>query len=184
MKRDHVLATAERLFYEEGFFGTGVDRVIAEAGVARMTLYKHFKSKDNLVLAVLDRRADAYWAQLEQAVSQARENGHSACRALVAAHGDWLLGEGRHGCLFLKALGEYAAQEPAVTQRVVAEKKRLCDRMEVLLTEEGHAHAPALAVQLMLLLEGATALVPVMEAKGVVTQLRAAASQLLEVRSG
>ena len=55
LKRDTLLDTAERLFYAEGFHATGIDRVINEAGVARMTLYNHFASKEALIEAVLER---------------------------------------------------------------------------------------------------------------------------------
>ena len=55
-KRDHLIDTALRLFGRDGYHAVGIDRVIAEAGVARMTLYNHFKSKDELILAVLHRR--------------------------------------------------------------------------------------------------------------------------------
>ena len=55
-KRDQLLNTAENLFYREGYHATGIDRILAESGVAKMTLYKHFKSKDELILAVLDAR--------------------------------------------------------------------------------------------------------------------------------
>ena len=55
-KRDLLLATAERLFYTEGSHATGIDRILSESGVAKMTLYKHFKSKDELILAVLEAR--------------------------------------------------------------------------------------------------------------------------------
>src|SRR5262245_2695423 len=54
--RQRILETADRLFYQEGVRAVGVDRIIAEAGVAKMSLYKHFPSKDDLILAVLKHR--------------------------------------------------------------------------------------------------------------------------------
>ena len=51
--RRRILETADRLFYEEGLRAVGIDRIVAEAGVAKMTLYTHFRSKDDLILAVL-----------------------------------------------------------------------------------------------------------------------------------
>ena len=55
-KREQLLNTALQLFYREGYHSTGIDRILAESGVAKMTLYKHFKSKDELILAVLQRQ--------------------------------------------------------------------------------------------------------------------------------
>ena len=57
--RQRVLETADRLFYQDGIRAVGIDRIIAEAGVAKMSLYKHFPSKDDLILAVL-RLAPGY----------------------------------------------------------------------------------------------------------------------------
>ena len=58
-KRDQLLSTAEDLFYRDGYHATGIDRILAESGVAKMTLYKHFKSNDELIVAVLDARHEA-----------------------------------------------------------------------------------------------------------------------------
>ena len=58
-RRDHLVDRAADLFYREGFHATGIDRVLAEAGVAKMTLYKHFGSKEALILATLRRRGQA-----------------------------------------------------------------------------------------------------------------------------
>ena len=61
-RRDHLIDTAIRLFNENGYHATGIDKILAESGVAKMTLYKHFKSKDELILAALARR-DRYWRE-------------------------------------------------------------------------------------------------------------------------
>ena len=58
--RDHILDTAKRLFYRDGFRATGIDRIVAESGVAKMSLYRHFPSKDDLIAAFLDWR-HAHW---------------------------------------------------------------------------------------------------------------------------
>ncbi|NWO04761.1 MAG: helix-turn-helix transcriptional regulator, partial [Alteromonadaceae bacterium] len=57
-KRDLLLDTAEQLFYREGFHATGIDRIQAESGVAKTTMYKHFASKDALIEAVLERASE------------------------------------------------------------------------------------------------------------------------------
>ena len=54
--RQRILETADRLFYQDGIRAVGIDRIIAEANVAKMSLYKHFPSKDDLILAVLQYR--------------------------------------------------------------------------------------------------------------------------------
>src|SRR3954471_13991951 len=66
--RDHLLETALRLFNQHGYHATGIDLIIAEAGVAKTTLYRHFETKENYILAALERRD---------------EQDHNAMRALV-----------------------------------------------------------------------------------------------------
>src|SRR5690349_24191911 len=69
--RDHLLETALRLFNEHGYHATGVDLIISEAGVAKTTLYRHFETKEDLILAALERRD---------------EEDRYAMRAFVDAH--------------------------------------------------------------------------------------------------
>ena len=57
-KRDHLLETAFRLFYRDGYHAVGIDTILAEAGLAKMTLYHHFKSKEELIVAALERRGE------------------------------------------------------------------------------------------------------------------------------
>ena len=59
-KRDQLIDTALELFNRDGYRATGIDKILGECGVAKMTLYNHFGSKDELILAALKRR-DARW---------------------------------------------------------------------------------------------------------------------------
>ena len=63
-KRDHLVDTAAALFQRDGFHATGIDTILAEAGVAKMTLYNHFKSKDELIVAALEVEGARYIAWL------------------------------------------------------------------------------------------------------------------------
>lgn len=153
-----MLDSAAQLFYEEGFHATGIDRVVAEAGVARMTLYKHFPSKDILVESVLVRHYGRYLDDLRDAVA-ARGQG-SAVEALARRHIDWLHSRSRNGCIVLKAIGEFERHCPAIAER----GRQLKGELLALLVEAAaiDGHDEAAAEQLLLLLEGASALVPVL----------------------
>jgi len=179
-KRDQVVETAERLFYREGFHATGIDRVIAEAGVARMTLYNHFPSKDDLVLAVLRRRDEAYWAALSAAAETARANGQSGAQAVVEAHGHWLQTRSPHGCLFLKALGEYGEHAAAIADAALAHKRRGIAFLREQVQADGHAPDGGLPERLALLMEGATAYAQVLPPEQAIAQSLAAARTLLD----
>lgn len=178
-KRNQLVETAERLFYREGFYATGIDRVIAEADVARMTLYKHFRSKDELVLATLERREQVYWQRLESAAERARSENRSALMAVFEAHGRWLKGKGRHGCLFLKALGEYASHSPSIAEAAARHKRRLIGFLKELANAEDVPESLHLAQSLCMLLEGATAYAQILPPETATEQAQRAAETLL-----
>src|SRR4051812_32457920 len=81
LKRDRLLATAWRLFYQEGYRAVGIDTLLAEAGVAKMTLYNHFVSKEELIVAVLEKRSLDLLATVDASIAKA---GRSPTRQLAA----------------------------------------------------------------------------------------------------
>ena len=159
-KREALLATAERLFYEEGFHATGIDRVVTEAGVARMTLYNHFPSKEALVESVLERRYRRYLDDLRGAV--AVRGARSAVAALVGRHNEWLRDRSPDGCIVLKAIAEFERHHPPIAERGRGLKRELLELIGEALALDGHGQDDALAERVLLLLEGANALAPVL----------------------
>lgn len=155
-KREQLVQTADRLFYHEGFYATGIDRVIAEAGTARMTLYKHFASKDELVLAVLAYREERYWDTINKALDAAKMQNDRAIDAIVKAHVQWLLDEGSNGCLFFKALGEYSSHSVHIAEFTIDHKQRFLTFIRRSIQDDGLS-IDQLAEPLVLVLEGATA---------------------------
>jgi len=101
------MATAQRLFYRDGYRIVGIDTLLAEAGVAKMTLYNHFASKDELIVAVIEKLDADVRSALLAAVEAA---GRSPTRRLLAVF-DWLAawfeGKDFKGCAFIRALSEY-----------------------------------------------------------------------------
>ena len=170
-----MLDTAERLFYEEGFHATGVDRVVAEAGVARMTLYNHFPSKEVLIESVLARRYGRYLDDLRDAV--AARGRRSAVEALAARHNDWLRSQSRNGCIVLKAIGEFERRCPAIAQR----GRELKGELLALLADAAATDGldAAAAERVLLLLEGATALAPVLGSERAVAHVDSMLGPLL-----
>ncbi|MFP4184278.1 MAG: TetR/AcrR family transcriptional regulator [Halorhodospira sp.] len=170
-KRDTLLDTAERLFYAEGFHATGIDRVVAEAGIARMTLYNHFPSKEALIQAVLARRYERYLEDLRGAVEEASA-GH-AVMALTEVHCHWLETTSNRGCIVIKAIGEFEQHQPAIADQGRRLKRELLQVIGEALSCDRSAADPALAERLLLVLEGADALVPVLGVSAVTEHLRA-----------
>ncbi len=110
--RERILRTAHDLFYRDGIRATGIDRVIAESGVAKVTFYRQFASKDDLVLAFLEHRHDRWMAWFVDAL--ARHGGTPA--AIAPALAEWFRGDDYRGCAFLNSVGELAAALPAVLE--------------------------------------------------------------------
>jgi AcrR family transcriptional regulator len=108
--RERILRTAHDLFYRDGVRATGIDRVIAESGVAKVTFYRQFPSKDDLILAFLDHRHERWMAWFVDAL--ARHGGTPA--AIAPALAEWLRSADYRGCAFLNSVGELAAALPAV----------------------------------------------------------------------
>jgi AcrR family transcriptional regulator len=108
--RERILRTAHDLFYRDGIRATGIDRVIAESGVAKVTFYRQFASKDDLVLAFLEFRHERWMAWFVDAL--ARHGGGVA--AIAPALAEWFRGGDYRGCAFLNSVGELAPALPAV----------------------------------------------------------------------
>ena len=112
--RSRVLDTATRLFYAEGIHTVGVDRVIAEAPVAKATFYHHFKSKEELVLAYLTTE----YARQRGVLGELPGAGVERIAAILAKLAELSAGPGFRGCPFLNAAAEYADPEHPVRRLV------------------------------------------------------------------
>lgn len=169
-KREQLLDTAERLFYEEGFHATGIDRVVAEAGVARMTLYNHFPSKDELVRAVIERRQSRFFAEIREAMETRASD--SALDAVVAVHCHWLRTVARHGCMLIKAMGEYERHQAEIHDFARRLKRELLDILREALALDGLPADDEHAERVLLVLEGANALLPVLGVERTIDHIR------------
>jgi AcrR family transcriptional regulator len=109
---DRILHAAHDLFYRDGIRATGIDRVIAASGVAKLTFYRQFASKDDLIRAFLEFRHERWMAWFEEAL--ARHGGDA--RALVPALREWVAGADFRGCAFLNSVGELGATMPDVVE--------------------------------------------------------------------
>lgn len=154
-KRETLLDAAWRLFYRDGFHAVGIDTVLAEAGVAKMTLYNHFASKEDLIVAVLERRAEQFEGSLATAVEAAGRNPMKRLLAVFDWHTEWLRSPEFNGCAFIKAVAEFPQGEAKPHQVAAAHKKRIYRLLESLVLELGVRQAAAIARQLELLIEGA-----------------------------
>lgn len=154
-KRDLLLDTAWELFYRDGYHAVGIDRILAEAGLAKMTLYHHFSSKEELIIAALERRGRKIGAAIGAALEAAGPSPRKRLLALFDWHEEWFASKDFNGCAFIRAVGEYPESKSAIHQVVVRQKQAARDRLEALLKEMGISSPGKMAIQLHLLLEGA-----------------------------
>ncbi len=178
--RERILATATELFYAHGIRGVGIDRIIAESGVAKATLYAHFKSKDALVLAYLDR-ADRKWRRmLADAAAAAGDDPREQLVGMLDAIGAAPTDEGRfRGCAFLNTASESPPGSPA-HDATVAHKRAVRAWTGELAAAAGAADPPLLAQQLTVLLDGAMAAAALEPVEGILPCVRLAARGLVE----
>jgi AcrR family transcriptional regulator len=121
--RERILHTAYELFCRHGIGAIGIDRIIAEAGVAKMTLYRHFRSKEELVLAVLDLREELWTRRwLGQVIEQRGQTADERLLVIFDAFDEWFRREDYEGCLFTNALLE--AHDPTSVVGSAASEKR------------------------------------------------------------
>jgi AcrR family transcriptional regulator len=154
--RERILATATRLFYEEGIQATGVDRVIAEAEVAPMTLYRHFGGKDTLVTATLERWSADWLAWLRREVQQSGDQPGAPLEALWDALEKWFAAEGFRGSYIASAATELRSKPDHPAHRTIAAHRTA---VRALLHDtalaSGAPHPDAVALQLHMLIDGA-----------------------------
>lgn len=179
-KRDLLIDTALRLFDKHGYHVTGIDTILAEAGVAKMTLYNHFKSKDELIVAALQRRDEQWRRWFREEVEKRAAGPREQLLAMFDVLGDWFRKKDFHGCSFVRAATEFREPGHAVHE-LAAEHKRIVIRyMKELAAAAGAKEPSELAEQLCLLLEGAAINMELFRKPQVARTARKAVEQLLD----
>jgi AcrR family transcriptional regulator len=149
--KEQLLDAASELFYRDGVRAVGVDKIVAESGVSKMTLYSHFGSKELLVAAWLDRSGRTWMAWLEAAV----ERRGGGVVAVFDALREWFESPGFRGCPFQNSQAELGNSSPLVRTIVRTNKQMLREYLERLAVSEGVEAPEPLARELLLLVEGA-----------------------------
>ena len=154
-KRDQLIDTAVDMFYRKGFNATGIDAILAEAGVAKMTLYNHFKSKDALILAALRRRDETFRGMLMDYVEHHADSPRARLLAVFDAYKTWFEDKSFRGCIFINAAAEFSGVSDAVLQVAADHKKLVHTYIRGLASAAGASDADQLADQMILLADGA-----------------------------
>jgi AcrR family transcriptional regulator len=180
---ERIVDTAMRLFDQEGIAAVGVGRITSVAGVAQMTLYRHFGGKDELVAAALERWSTRWLHWLESTVDGPDDPG-ARFAALWDALAEWFESEGYHGSFVANAATELRGQPGHPAHQVAAGHRAALRQLLENLAKLAGADDPAgLATQLHLLVEGAAALSLVDDRLAVVQAARTLADAALSADS-
>jgi len=179
--KEHILKVASTLFYTQGIHAVGVDTIVAQAGVAKTTLYDHFPSKDDLVNAYLTIHDQMFWQAWDAALEQHPESAEQQIRDLFEMLQAGITTPEVLGCAFLSAASEFPDLGQSSHQVALAHKQKVKTQFQALAQAAGVAQAEQLAEQLLLLLNGAFATKRVFGSlESPARQLAATANMLLD----
>jgi AcrR family transcriptional regulator len=151
--RERLLSTASQLFYSEGVSGVGVDRIVSEGHVTLATFYRHFPSKEHLVISYLEGVHDAIADQVTAVITQAQ--GPEDVRALGEQVVSELGRKGFRGCAFINAASEYEDPNSPVRQVIASHRHWYYDTVRRAFDSAGHAHPSNAARHFLMLRDGA-----------------------------
>ena len=154
-KRDELVQKALTVFYRNGFHATGMDMLVKETGVSKTSMYKHFRTKEELILAALQLRDDSYKSWLLQRIQEIGDTPTEQILAMFDVLEEWFVKPDFQGCMFIKASAEFQDHNHPIYKHSAGHKRAMLDHITVLAGQAGIADAETLSCQLMLLMEGA-----------------------------
>ncbi|PCI33595.1 MAG: TetR family transcriptional regulator [Alphaproteobacteria bacterium] len=177
-KRDELVQKALTVFYRNGFHATGMDMLVVETGISKTSMYKHFRTKEDLILATLRLRDDQFRTWLFRRMEELGSTPRGQLIAMFDALKEWFALDGYRGCMFIKASAEYQDPKDPIYAQSAEHKHLLFDYVCDLAKQAGAAKPETLARRLLILKEGAIVTAhldhgsnPAMDAKAVAKSL-------------
>lgn len=152
-----ILSAAAVLFASNPYRDTSVDEIAEKAGLTKMTVYQHFKSKDRLFVACLRMRLERREAKLDQFFEGLRPDADRLL-AIFDWLEDWLNPKNFQGCSFVKAVSELSAIVPEVREIAMEAKQKIRQRITTVAKTSGRTNSTELGQELALIFEGAQSL--------------------------
>ncbi|NKB38697.1 MAG: TetR family transcriptional regulator [Gammaproteobacteria bacterium] len=153
-KRQELIDTAIRLFGQHGFHATGIDWIAEEANVSKKTMYQHFRSKDELIVAALKHHDGLFRNFFMRAVEDSAETPYERLIAIFDVAHAWFSQHDFYGCMFINAIGEYSNKNTAIQQTCIEFKRLMSSYIEELANLLAVENPVELASELAILLEG------------------------------
>ena len=181
--REHLLETAIEVFNRHGYHAAGVDLLIAEARVAKTTLYRHFRTKEDLIVAALHRQDEQGRDEMRAFGEKHAQDPEGRLLATFDLLESWFRDPGFNGCPFVSAACEHSDPSHPVFQAAVLHKRLVLAYFEELCHAMGLAAAKRVAATMNLLHEGATAVAQVTRSPEPARTAKAVAARMLEAEA-
>lgn len=178
--RERILQAATELFSTQGIRATGVDSIVKSANTTKMSLYKHFSSKEALIVAYLQNRDAEFWTWFVEQVERKARTPKDKLLAIFDVHGECLANPDFQGCPFINASAEFPDQRHAVHQVSTAFYRKFRSYMTDLAGQAGARFPERLAGQLCALFEGAIVSEQLQRHSGAADDAKLAAVLLIE----
>ncbi|MCB5186567.1 TetR/AcrR family transcriptional regulator [Methylobacillus caricis] len=178
--REKILDVASDLFQTRGINSTGVDTIVAVAGTTKMTLYKYFRSKEDLILEVLQKGHADFNTWLHQKLNKNTKKPSERLQKLFDFIEEWVTAPDFRGMAFLKASAEFPNEENPVHRLSAEQSKQFRQFLAELAVDAGAKDADSLALQLSILIEGAIQAEQMKRGSGAVKYAKKAAKILIE----
>jgi AcrR family transcriptional regulator len=182
-RRELLVDTAIALFAENGYHATGIDRILEVSGVSKKTLYRHFRSKDELILAALKKYDGLARNDFMRQVNISAQTPRGRLLALFDVAESWFGQNDFYGCMFINAIGEYSDAETPIRQACKNFKAMTRGFIQELCVEAKAPDAAGLAEELALLFEGATVTAQVSQERSRAAQVAKGAAAALIARA-
>lgn len=178
--RERILVVARELFYRRGIHAVGVDAIAEAAGTNKMTLYRHFASKDELVAACLRDLVGEIDAEWDAIATAHRGDPKGELVAWLQHVGEWFTREAGRGCALVNAAVELPDQDHPARQVIKEHKFAVRERLVRLCGDAGLRDPEAVASEVFLLCEGARVAAQSLGSEEPVTRLRVLLKNLVE----
>lgn len=179
---DRIIGAATRLFCREGIHATGIDRILAEAGAAKMTLYNQFGSKEVLVEVVLKREGEAWRDWFRDALARSGDTPAERLLNLFDVLRGWFERQDYFGCAFINAVGEYTKSDDRIRALALEHKMQVLGFLAEEIALAGCRDPEDLLHELALLMDGAIVAALVTRDPGVAAHAARAAKLLIRAR--
>ncbi|PHR93004.1 MAG: hypothetical protein COA69_06720 [Robiginitomaculum sp.] len=183
-RKDHLLDVASALFNQYGFHQTGIDLIMKQSGVSKTTMYKYFKTKEDLILEILKRRSATLQEALMSRIKTAQDENpdrpaYASIPIIFDATEEWIKSGEFYGCNFVRAASEYTQNDDPIRAYAVQHKANIQAFVLSLLADHPCSNHDDLAGQIVLLLDGAVVSAQVRNDANAVQKAKAILSILL-----